>query len=342
MSELITQKSFDIEFKPAKLEFQNYEEMKALVKSYADQYKGLVFTRSEKYGATKARTELLALKNAIDTNRKNVKKVYNQPLADFEELAKELTDLIDEPLEGIRGGLKVIDEEEKAEREEVLNKLIIEKIGDTGISIDDVEKDPRWINKGNWTAQMEPKGKFEADIENAVEAAVKERDQKEANIKILTEFCKAQDIDPAGWVKQLEYRSATEVIDSIQQEKKKQEELEKGRLEKELQRKEQEELQQKKQEEMQRQKQLQDEAEQRTQQAEFSAVPESESTVEPVTISKEERPVEPVLTDVIEVKGTLEQLIQLNEYASSIGVRVKKHEKPSFDFDATLDDLPFF
>lgn len=332
MSELITQKSFDIEFKPAKLEFQNYEEMKALVEDYSNQYKGLVFTRSEKYGATQARSELIALRDAIDTNRKNVKAVYNEPLDEFESLAKELTDLIDEPLEDIRGGLKEIEAEEKAEREKLLEKLITDKIGDTGVSINDVEKDPRWINKGNWTAKMEPTGKFEADVENAVQAAVKERDQKEANVKILTEFCKAQDIDPAGWVEQLEYRSATEVIDSIQQEKKKQEQLKKERLEKELQRKEQEELQLKQQEQDKAQ------AEQREQLQNDQAmnnVPQNDNM-------NEQEPSAPILVDVIEVTGTVEQLNQLNKYATSIGIKVKKYEEPSFDFDASLDDLPFF
>lgn len=323
-NDLITKSNFDIDFKPATLEFNNYDEMKDKVKDYAEQYKGLVFTRDEKYGATQARTELIALRDAIDTNRKSVKQVYNEPLDEFESLAKELTDLIDEPLNDIRAGLKEIDEIERQEREAALNDLITKKIGDTGISIDDVEKDPRWLNKGNWTAKLEPKGKFEAEIENAVEAAVKERDQKEANVKILTEFCKAQDIDPAGWVEQLEYRSATEIIDSIQSEQKRKEQEEKENLERELREKEQEEL---------RQKQADEKAELRK---ELEA-----ETVAP--IKEEKAPGEPIMTDVIEVKGTREQLIQLNKFANEIGIKVRQYEQEeTFDFDASLDDLPFF
>lgn len=323
-NELITKNNFDIDFKPATLEFQNYEEMKAMVTDYADQYKGLVFTRDEKYGATEARSELIALREAIETNRKNVKQVYNEPLDKFEKMARDLTDLIDEPLSDIRAGLKEIDEIERQEREVALNDLITDKIGDTGISIDDVEKDPRWLNKGNWTAKLEPKGKFEAEVENAVEAAVKERDQKEANVKILTEFCKAQDIDPAGWVEQLEYRSPTEIIDSIQAEKARKEQEEKENLERELKQKEQEEL---------KQKQLEEEA-------------KLQEELKKETTSPVKEPIEatePVLVDVIEVMGTREQLIQLNKFASEIGVKIRQHkQEPEFDFDASLDDLPFF
>ncbi|MED0689931.1 DUF1351 domain-containing protein [Bacillus licheniformis] len=308
--------SFGLEFKPAELNMKNYDEMKELVQSYADKYKGLVFTRDEKGGANEARTELLGLQNAIEAERKNVKQVYNEPLKEFERKIKELTAMIDEPLNDIRDGLKVIEEAEKAEREDALNRLLDEKLTESTISLDELEKDEKWLNKGNWTAKLNPTKKLEAEIDTAIEQAEKEKERKESEKRILTEFCKAQDIDPAGWISQLEYKSAMEVIDLINLEKER-----KARLaaEQEQKRKEHEEFM----------------AKQQAAKQESEAFAEQEQTVAPgpeAVINPEEK-----ISNVIRVTGTVGQLMKLNEFLIASGIEVEEVIMP----DVSIDDLPF-
>ncbi|MGX8233980.1 DUF1351 domain-containing protein [Bacillus subtilis] len=315
-NELMANSSFGLEFKPAELNMKNYDEMKEMVQSYAEKYKGLVFTRDEKNGANEARTELLALQNAIEAERKNVKRVYNEPLKEFEGKIKELTNMIGEPLNDIRDGLKVIEEAEKAEREDALNRLLDEKLTESTISLDDLEKDEKWLNKGNWTAKLNPTKKLEAEIDTAIEQAEKEKERKESEKRILTEFCKAQDIDPAGWISQLEYKSAMEVIDLINLEKER-----KARLaaEQEQKRKEHEEFM----------------AKQQAAKQEAEAFAEQEQTVAPgpeAVINPEEK-----ISNVIRVTGTVGQLMKLNEFLIASGIEVEEVIMP----DVSIDDLPF-
>lgn len=301
-NELIEKSSFGVDFQPAKIEMKNYEVMKNMVEQYAEKYQGLVFTRDEKAGALEARSELIAAKDTVESERKRIKQEAEKPIDKFDKSMRAIEALIEEPLNDVRDGIKQIEEEEKEERKEALNELLIEKTEGTGVSIDDIEKDDRWLNKGNWTSKLNPTGKFEAEVENAVEAAVKEKERKENEIRILEEFCKAQDIDPAGWISQLDYKDAMEVINLINLEKERKERLAKEQEEK---KKEHDEFIAKQQETLN----------------EIDEIEEVE---------------EETITNVISVTGTVSQLKALNEYLVTSGIEVEQ-----VDIDLSIDDLPF-
>lgn len=321
-NELMETNTFKLEFKPAVLEIRNYDEMKELVTNYSEKYKNLVFDPKDKKGLTQARSELLALKTALDTERKNVKSEYNKPLDEFETLINDLTGLIDEPLEKTREGIAAIDEIEKQAREKALNDLLERLTKDTGVSIGDIEKDARWLNKGNWTSKLEPKGKFEAEVENAVKAVIEEKERRETEKRVLEEFCKAQGIDPAGWVSQLEHRNAMEVIELINLDKQRREKLEAEQKEKAAAREaEQERLRKEYEEAMANNQQAKDEADLFVEDLE-----RNEPKFTPMTENehREAHQQEPLITNTIQVEGTRAQLLALNEYLKGSGIKVKQ------------------
>lgn len=279
-------------FTPAELEINNYDELKDLAKGYAERYKGLVFTRDSKAGANEARSELLKISNAIDDERKRVKAEYNKPLDEFENKVKYLKEIIDEPLEDIRKGLKEIDNQERAEREAALEDVLERLVFDTMITLDDVKRDDRWLNKGNWKDDLTPKPKFEAELENAVEQAEKDREHRETQKRVLEQYCKAQDIDPTGWVSQLEHRDAMEIIDlinlDIERKKKRQKEQEERN-------KEVDDFQQK-----------------------------QEDTLADAAEFAEQVPEEELIENIIKVTGSFEQLSALNEFLKGSGIKVEQ------------------
>lgn len=314
-NELIENKVY-ADFTPAQLEIMNYEELLTEVKKYAERYKGLVFDRDEKKGAEEARSELLSLHNALDEQRKRIKRVYNQPLSEFEGKIKELTAIINEPLNDIREGLKSIEEAERKEREDALNTLLESKCEEVGLTVDEVEQNHRWLNKTAWTSKLNPTAKLEAEIDNAVEQAVKENERKETEIRILTEFCKAQDIDSAGWVSQLEFKSAMEVIELINLERERKKKLE---AEQEQKQKEHEEYLAKQQD----------------------ALKEAEKFAE--TVDKRED-TESKATSLLRVTGTVGQLSALNDFLISHGIEVEEVHDPSPTVSEPFvaeDDLPW-
>ncbi|WP_158563520.1 MULTISPECIES: DUF1351 domain-containing protein [Vagococcus] len=314
-NELATERKIYLDFTPAVLDMTNYDELKVEVEKYADKYKGLVFTRDEKTGANQARSELLALQNAIESERKNVKQVYNKPLKEFEDQIKELTKLIDEPLNDIREGLKVIEDAEKDERKTALMTLLRSKLESLDICIEDLEMEARWLNKGNWTSKLNPTSKFEADIDQVIAQALKEKERKETELRILTEFCKAQGIEAAGWTSQLEFKSALEVIDLINLEKERKDRL---AAEQEQKRKEHEEFIAKQQETIKEAN-------------EFAGMEQTNNQQETK------------ISNVIRVTGTIKQLNTLNDFLINSGIEVEEvnaQEELTQD-SLTIDDLPW-
>lgn len=319
-NELIENSSFGLKYTPAVLEMERYEEMEEAVKSFADKYSGLVFTAAEKNGATEARSELIALQNSLEAERKNVKKEYNKPLQEFETKVKKLVDMIGEPLDDIRDGLKVIEEGEKERREGALQSILTEMLKDSTVSIEQLEIPNSWMNKGNFTSKLKPTTKFEKELNQAIESKEREIEHKEAQKRILTNYCETKEIDPSGWLQQLNYRSATEIMDVINQEEKLKKE--KARLAQEREAREKEAAQA-----------IVKEVEE-TQKVEKTEIEmEAETGTQPASQFEH---VEEVYTDTIEITGTAQQLKELNEYLKSSGIKVKKVED-SF----VLDDLPF-
>lgn len=225
-NELTTERKVYLDFMPANLEMTNYNELLHEVEKYASRYKGLVFSRAEKQGANQARSELLALRNSIENERKEVKAVYNNPLKKFEADMKVLTDKIDEPLNEIREGLKIIEQVERDERLDALNKHLREKLDGTGIDLLEVEVDEKWLNKGNWTSRLKPVEKLDKELNFVVDQLVKDKEHKELEKQLVTKHCEQLGINPVGWIGQLEFKTATEVIAEIDNSLEKQEEIE--------------------------------------------------------------------------------------------------------------------
>lgn len=291
-NEIALDRPVDLDFQPAQLDFTNFEELKAVVQKYADGYRNFVFTKETKTSAVKARTELLSIVNAIDDNRKNVKRVYNKPLNDFEAQIKELTDAINEPLNQIRAGLKEIDDNEKELRQNALNAYLSELIKDKSIGLDDIETDPKWLNKGNWNDKYKPTTKLKTELERAVDQSIKVKEKRDTDLRILAEFCKAKDIDPAGWVSQLDFKSVTEIMDLINIDEER-----KAKAAKQ---------QEEKAKEFETKQSEQRETVKEAQKVEETAIPE-----------------EPVTSDVIRVTGTVAQLNALNDWLVDSGIQVE-------------------
>lgn len=319
--EVIQNSTLGTIYEPATLEMNKFDEMKAIVQGFSDKYTGLAFTRADKKGAEEVRGKLLEVRDKFEKERKIIKKAYNEPLNAYEAKIKELNSLIDVPLNQIRDGLKEIDEAERDERIDALDKLLETKLADMEISI---EKNSSWLNKGMWSATLKPSKKLIEEIDKAIADAVKDKEYREMQVKVLTEFCKGQDIDPAGWVSQLDHRNAMEVIDLINMDKER-----KARIAAEQER-----------------RAAEHEAFLLKQKEELAAIEE----VEIVEVSPIEEPEpiqedEPVITNVIQVTGTIAQLTSLNEFLVTSGIRVElvaipmDAEEPEQEQEYMEDDL---
>lgn len=303
-------------YEPATLEVNRYGEMKEIVQAFADKYTNLAFTRDDKKGAEEVRSKLLEIRDKFESERKTIKKAYNEPLNEYEGKIKELNKLIDVPLNQIRDGLKEIENAERAERNEAMNKVLEEKFEGLDIEITVMST---WTNAGMWTSKLNPTKKLNDEIDKVIQDAVKEKEYKEAQVKILTEFCKAQEIEAAGWVSQLEHRNAVEVIDLINLEKERKDNLVAA----------------------QEQKRIEHEAFLAKQQDELSLMEQSEVSEIPFVEPRNNVSFEQTLINVIRVKGTQSQFDGLNDFIINSGIEVEFVADETSTIPYAIDDLPY-
>lgn len=288
-----------VAFEPAKLEIQNYDQMKQAIDNVSDFYANQIVTREGKKGAEASRSELIEIERQLEDERKRVKAMYNKPLNDYENKIKQLVESIRKPLNQIRDGLKEVEQGERDERESVLIRYLDEKLNGLEVEIDRPEN---WLNKGNFT-QKGIASKLTKEIDAAIEEAVKEKKQKEVNEQVVRSFCETVEVESEGWLAQLDYKSPTEIMQTIQDKLK----ADKERLERfEREREELAELEKNNAETLQ------------------------------VKVQEPIKQDEPIIMDTIQVRGTLTKLKAMNAWAKENGIEISPYEP-----DMALDDLPF-
>ena len=125
----------------------NYEELKMQLTTALERYKGLVYTEDTIKQAKKDRAALNKLAEAIDSRRKEMKARYLAPYEEFEEQAKELTELVKQRAAEIDAQVKAFDDARKEEKLAKIKALYMKNMGDLeGLVAYDKIHDPKWLN----------------------------------------------------------------------------------------------------------------------------------------------------------------------------------------------------
>ena len=94
----------------------NFEEIKTELINRLEKYQNLTFTEETVKDAKETKAGLNKFREAIETRRKEIKKLCLKPYEDFELKVKELTKLIDEPIGAIDTQLKTFEENRIAKK----------------------------------------------------------------------------------------------------------------------------------------------------------------------------------------------------------------------------------
>jgi hypothetical protein len=128
----------------------NFEEVKALVRSEMEQYEGLVFADDDIRDAKTTRAKLNKMRKQIDDRRKAIKKQWNEPYVDFENKVKEVLEFIDNPLKQIDLQVKNFEERQKELKRADIKEILEEQIGKQPEHIQDVISRCAWAYDERW------------------------------------------------------------------------------------------------------------------------------------------------------------------------------------------------
>ena len=124
----------------------NYEELKAEITSKVEMYKNLVYTGSDQIKDAKAdRAALNKLIKAMSDERIRIKKDCLKPYEEFERKIKELTDIVNEPVQLIDKQVKEYEQTLKEEKRKDIEALF-EAIDFQGFVKLEMIWDEKWLN----------------------------------------------------------------------------------------------------------------------------------------------------------------------------------------------------
>lgn len=124
----------------------NNEELKAEIAEKVKDYEGLVYVGEAQIKEAKAdRANLNKLRNAIEDERKRIKKLCLEPYNRFETQVKEVVALLDRPIAMIGEQIDAAEEAKKAAKKAEIEELF-KTIGFQEFVTLDAIWDPKWLN----------------------------------------------------------------------------------------------------------------------------------------------------------------------------------------------------
>ncbi len=129
-----------------KIEF-NFEELKTELEIRLEKYKNLTYTKETLEEAKGDRAGLNKLKEAIESRRKEIKKLFLKPYDNFEAEVKELISLINEPIKQIDTQLQVFEDNRTTAKNADIIDFYNSVIGDLAPLLPlDKFFNPKWLN----------------------------------------------------------------------------------------------------------------------------------------------------------------------------------------------------
>ena len=202
---------------PGIAELDNFDEIKAFLDRRLDVYRNLVYSEDSLKTAKADKAQLNKLKKALDTRRKEIKAIYMEPYLRIEAQIKELTAMIDEPLQAIDGFVKGMEAEEKRQKREQIRLWYLGEargLGDLAERVFDAPGfvESKWLNKtckpAEWQRAVREKlAQAAADISSIQSTAGAH------TTAVLTKYLDGMDLEAATAYKR-ELESTAEIVDT--------------------------------------------------------------------------------------------------------------------------------
>lgn len=126
---------------------ENQEILDEMVDEFIQRYQGTVVTADTVKESKQSRAELNKLSKALTEKKRSDKKEFLKPLKNYESKIKAIIEKIDKCSNDINVQIKDFEQQERKAKEEQVTNWIKEMAKNYGISPNEIEIDPKWLNK---------------------------------------------------------------------------------------------------------------------------------------------------------------------------------------------------
>lgn len=201
----------------------NFSELGGKIQAVVDRYKGTVLTEDNVDYVKTLKNQFVSLRTGIERERKEYKKVYIKPANDLVDcMCDELQKIVAEGENALGMQLEAYDQKRKDDLTIILKDYVHEFATKYNLR-DEYEAQIVLIDKYYNRTQKEEDSI--ADIERQAMELGKKQSEYDSGIALIKAECEGTGFVPDTYIRELEYKSAMEVILEIKADKLKREEL---------------------------------------------------------------------------------------------------------------------
>ena len=201
----------------------NFEELGNKIQKVVDKYKNEVLTEENVGYIKNLKSQFVSLRTGIERERKEYKKAYLDPATKLiNAMCDELQKIVAEGENALGAQLDAYDQRRKDELTVILNEYKDEaaaKHNLRGEYKDQIQLIDRYYNK---TQNEEDSAD---DIERQATELEKKQKEYDSGVALITTECNDAGLLPDAYLRELQYKSAMEIILEIKQDKKTRDEM---------------------------------------------------------------------------------------------------------------------
>ena len=203
----------------------NFKNLGANIQKVVDRYKGVKLTEDNVEYVSTLKRQFASLRLGIERERKEYKKVYISPAEDLvDSMCKELQKIVDEGESALGKQLDEYDQRRKDELTIVLNDYV--KDSAEKYSLREEYAVQIQLKKEYYNKTQKEEDSID-DIEKQAMELAKKQKEYDNGVELIKAECEDAGLLPDAYIRELQYKVATEIILEIKRDKKSKAELEK-------------------------------------------------------------------------------------------------------------------
>ena len=201
----------------------NFEELGSKIQAVVDRYKNTQLTEDNVSYVKTLKGQFVSLRTGIERERKEWKKVYITPASKLiDSMCDELQKIVEQGETALGKQLDEYDQKRKDELTIILKDYVADSVAKHNLR-DEYATQIQLLDKYYNKTQNEEDSAD--DIERQAVELEKKQNEYDAGVKLITAECSDAGFLADTYIRELSYKSATEIILEIKQDKKSAEEL---------------------------------------------------------------------------------------------------------------------
>lgn len=196
----------------------NFSDLSQKIQSVVDRYKSTQLTEDNVDYVKTLKQQFVSLRTGIERERKEYKKVYIDPASKLiDSMCKELLTIVDEGESALGKQLDEYDQRRKDELTLVLNEYVADAV--EKYALRDEYATQIQLKKEYYNKTQKEEDSID-DINLQASELSKKQKEYDAGVALIKAECEDAGLLPDAYIRELQYKSATEIILEVKMDKK--------------------------------------------------------------------------------------------------------------------------